>query len=144
MAGVHTSLSRANGAYSEEQVDRYQDYISLPPQYRRRTNPARNLEFLTALYIHQISAIPYENLGLHYSKDHCINLKPQILYDKFTRNGRGGYCMENGIFFNHILRSLGFRVYLAGARVRPRLNGVPHGDYMGWYETPLISTIPVE
>ena len=40
--------------------------------------------------------------------------------------------MENGIFFNHILRALGFEVYPAGARVRPRADGIPHGDYSGW------------
>jgi arylamine N-acetyltransferase len=48
------------------------------------------------------------------------------------KRGRGGYCMENSIFFNHVLRALGFRVYTAGVRVRPRVDGVPAGDYLGW------------
>ena len=48
-------------------------------------------------------------------------------------NGRGGYCMENCIFFNHVLRALGFQVYMAGARIRLRVDGVPTGDYIGWY-----------
>lgn len=40
--------------------------------------------------------------------------------------------MENGIFFNHVLRALGFRVYMAGVRVRLRVEGIPAGDYLGW------------
>lgn len=47
-------------------------------------------------------------------------------------NGRGGYCMENSIFFNHVLRGLGFRAYLAGARIRLREGGVPRGGFTGW------------
>lgn len=47
--------------------------------------------------------------------------------------GRGGYCMENCVFFNHILRACGFETYLTGARIRLRgLDGVPGGNYIGW------------
>ena len=122
-------------AYTEEQIDNYLSYISIPERYHRRANPARDVEFLTALHIHQISAVPYENLQLHYSKDHQVSLDPQHLYTKIVSNarGRGGYCMENSIFFNHVLRGLGFQVYTAGVRIRPRINGVPGGDYIGWY-----------
>lgn len=42
--------------------------------------------------------------------------------------------MENSIFYNHILRALGFNAYTAGVRIRPRVNGVPQGNYMGWYD----------
>lgn len=40
--------------------------------------------------------------------------------------GRGGYCMENNCFFGTVLRSIGFDVYSAGARVKS-----PSG-YGGW------------
>jgi hypothetical protein len=40
--------------------------------------------------------------------------------------------METSIFFNHVLRALGFTVYTAGVRIRPRVGGVPGGDYIGW------------
>lgn len=40
--------------------------------------------------------------------------------------------MENSIFFNHVLKGLGFQVYTAGVRIRPRIGGVPGGDYIGW------------
>jgi arylamine N-acetyltransferase len=121
-------------AYSEEQIDRYLEYISFPEPYRRKNNPKRDLELLTLLHVYQISAIPYENLTLHYSKDRQILLEPQVLYEKLLQNGRGGYCMENSIFFSHILRGMGFNAYTAGVRIRLRTEGVPEGDYIGWYE----------
>ena len=41
------------------------------------------------------------------------------LYEKLVerKRGRGGYCMENNYFFGTVLRSLGFGVYSAGAKV---------------------------
>lgn len=40
--------------------------------------------------------------------------------------------MENNIFFNHVLRALGFAVYLVGIKIRPRNGGVPGGNFTGW------------
>lgn len=119
-------------AYTEEQIDHYLEYISIPHRFHRKSEPNKDIEYLKSLHTHQLSKIPYENLSLHYSKDHKVSLDPQNLYDKLLNHGRGGYCMENSIFFNHILRGLGFQVYIAGARVRPRVNGIPEGDYSGW------------
>lgn len=119
-------------AYTGEQIDGYLDYISIPSHFHRKANPTRNVEYLNALHTHHLSTIPYENLSLHYSKEHSVTLDPQKLYNKLLNNGRGGYCMENSIFFNHILRGLGFQVYTAGARVRNRYGGIPQGDFMGW------------
>ncbi|KAK2028768.1 cysteine proteinase [Colletotrichum zoysiae] len=112
-----------------EDLDHYLEYISLPNRYRG--HPA-DLELLSNLQLYHICAIPYENLGLHYAKDVDISLDVQKIFRKCTSNGRGGYCMENTIFFNHVLRSLGFDVYVTGARARPRVNDVPQGDYTGW------------
>lgn len=41
--------------------------------------------------------------------------------------------MENSIFFNHVLRGIGFKVYTAGVKIRPRVGGIPSGNYTGWY-----------
>jgi arylamine N-acetyltransferase len=120
-------------AYTVSQIDRYLEYIQIPTRYHRASKPILDADFLEALHVHQLSAIPYENLVLHYSKDHSVSLDPTVLYEKVLKNGRGGYCLENSIFFNHVLRALGFTVYLAGARIRFRVDGVPRGDYSGWY-----------
>ncbi|KAL3419241.1 Arylamine N-acetyltransferase [Phlyctema vagabunda] len=50
--------------------------------------------------------------------------------------------MENSLFFNHVLRALGFRVYTAGVRIRMRENGVPKGDYIGFVHIVNIVTLP--
>ncbi|CAD6444976.1 1af300d4-301c-40f7-9d3c-26640c0373cd-CDS [Sclerotinia trifoliorum] len=133
-------------AYSPSQIDIYEEYISLPTQYRVKNNPALTLEYLTCLHMHQISSIPYENLLLHYSPDHSVSLDPQKLFTKIITNarGRGGYCLEGSTFFNHILRALGFQVYTAGVRIRRRSteDGVPRGDYTGWFHIVNIVTLP--
>ncbi|OKL60870.1 hypothetical protein UA08_03361 [Talaromyces atroroseus] len=124
------------------QLDRYLEYIGLPQQFRRPEKPELNAEFLTALHIHHIAAFPYENLSLHYTKSVDISLDVQHLYQKFLRNGRGGYCMETSVLFNHILRGLGFRAYLTGARIRPRKDGIPQGPYSGWCHVVNIIVLP--
>jgi arylamine N-acetyltransferase len=121
-------------AYSPSQIAQYEEYVELPHQFRLASKPSLDIAYLTALHIHQISSVPYENLILHYSTTHSISLDPQILFKKIVTDasGRGGYCMENSIFFNHVLRALGFQVYTAGVRIRPRQGGIPGGNYIGW------------
>ncbi|KAL1643963.1 hypothetical protein SLS58_004638 [Diplodia intermedia] len=126
---------------TSSQLAQYLTYIDLPPKFRATSSPDLSLEFLEALHAHHICAIPYENLGLHYARDPTISLDVQHLFRKFTNNGRGGYCMENSIFFNHVLRALGFRAFLTGARIRHRVDGVPQGEYSGWVHVVNIVTL---
>jgi arylamine N-acetyltransferase len=121
-------------AYSPEQISEYVRYIELPKKYHPENNPTKDLKYLTALHVHTISKIPYDNLSLHYSPTHTICIDPQVTFQKIVRGGRGrgGYCMENSILFNHVLRALGFQVYTAGVRIRLRKDGIPDGDYTGW------------
>jgi hypothetical protein len=132
---LRISKSSMEPAYSAAQLSSYEEFISLPQRFRLVNKPALTSEYLNSLHVHQISKVPYENLLLHYSKDHAVSLDPQVIFQKTlgNRRGRGGYCMENSIMFNHVLRGLGFKAYLSGARVRPRTNGIPSGDYSGWY-----------
>jgi arylamine N-acetyltransferase len=121
-------------AYTHSQIVAWEKHVSLPTRFHNSQKPTKNLDYLTALHVHQIAAVPYENLVLHYSIEHAVSLDPQTLYQKIVSDarGRGGYCMENSIFFNHVLRGLGLQVYTAGVRIRPRVGGVPGGDYIGW------------
>jgi hypothetical protein len=124
----------AASAYTAAQLEEYESHVGLPSRFHQSAKPALNVEYLTSLHVHQISSVPYENLTLHYSEEHVVSLDPQVLFRKIVtdKRGRGGYCMENSIFFNHVLRGLGFQVYTAGVRIRPRISGVPTGDYIGW------------
>lgn len=134
----------ARHTYTNLQLESYFERISLPPKYRGLShnigvNPPRDLEFLTALQKHQLAAVPFENLSIHYSVTHTIDLNPNSLYEKIVTRHRGGYCMENNCFFGTVLRSLGFRVYGAGARVNKGADG-SHDDigFLGWYRTQLM------
>ncbi|KAH7018301.1 uncharacterized protein B0I36DRAFT_368330 [Microdochium trichocladiopsis] len=127
-------------ALSPAQLEAYLTHIGLPastedPKKAAATSRKPNLPFLTQLLEHHICAVPYENLGMHYSRDKTISLDIQALYAKCMSNGRGGYCLENTLLFNHVLRGLGFHAWIVGARARPRVEGVPTGDYTGWLHT---------
>ncbi|TVY30810.1 Arylamine N-acetyltransferase,liver isozyme [Lachnellula hyalina] len=139
-----SSLSPSPSAYTRTQIQQYESHISLPHKYRQDSNPPINLAYLTALHVHQIAAMPYENLSLHYSASHTVSLDPQVLFRKTVgdKRGRGGYCMENSILFYHVLKALGFAVYMAGVRIRPRVGGVPGGEYTGWVHVVNIIALP--
>lgn len=132
-------------ALSPEQVDAYLERIRLPRKYHPSSSPVHDIAFLTALHVHHISSIPYENLSIHYSPSHSVTIDADVLYEKIigAKRGRGGYCMEDGILFHHLLRALGFNTYMAGARIRLRdANNVPSGDYIGWCHLAHIVTLP--
>ncbi|KAH8727488.1 arylamine N-acetyltransferase 2 [Phaeosphaeriaceae sp. PMI808] len=122
---------------SDEQVSTFLAYIGLPRSLQKERpsgDPRKDIHFLTQLHVHMISTIPYENLWLHYNPTHTNSIKPQDTYTSIISNGRGrgGYCFQVSIFFNHVLRSLGFLAYLASVRIRHRVDGIPQGDYSGW------------
>ncbi|EHK19402.1 uncharacterized protein TRIVIDRAFT_193352 [Trichoderma virens Gv29-8] len=126
-------------AYSNSQITAWLQHIRLPSSYKQYTyNPAafpKTEESLKALFRAQITTFPYENLSVHYSSTHLVDIQPDALYTKMMgpiSNGRGGYCMELSIFFHHMLRGLGFHVYMTGVRNRTRTNGVPQGETQGW------------
>src|SRR5688572_12271421 len=95
-------------AYDQGQLEQFFRYIGLPDELRKEPQPS--LRLLKALHIHSLSTFPYENLSLHYNASHEINLDPQHLFQKMVTDnrGRGGFCMEIAILYNHILRAIGF------------------------------------
>lgn len=119
----------------KEQVASFLSFIELPKDLQ---DASPSLALLRELHICTICAFPYENLSLHYNPSHSIDLDPQSLFTKVITNnrGRGGYCMEIALMYNHIPWALGFDVYTASVRTRPRIHGVPQGDYPGWYHPP--------
>ena len=114
--------------YTKEQVSRYLEYAGLDPTLQ---NEAPSVTQLTRLVAHQLAAVPFESLGLHYSPTRRLSLDVEDLYGKIVGHGRGGYCMENNAFFGAILRSLGYAVFAAGGRVSDATAGRPGGGFTG-------------
>ncbi|KAL2792940.1 hypothetical protein BJX66DRAFT_234110 [Aspergillus keveii] len=139
---MNPNLVVEESAYSTKQVTAWLEHIRLPTRYTKYIEtPAifpRTYESLKALMRCQISRFPYENLSVHYSPTHLVDIGPDVLYEKLMghegdgRRGRGGYCMELSIFFHHMLRGLGFQVYMTAVRNRGRKDGVPGGEYLGF------------
>ncbi len=126
-------------SYNKEQLQKYFDRISLPHQYRtqlasegQNATPEEQLSFLANLEKYHLAAIPFENLELHYSPTKTVSLEPQFLFHKIVLrgDGRGGRCMETNCLFGTVLRSLGFDVYSAGARVNQAAQ--PVAATKGW------------
>ncbi|EME40322.1 hypothetical protein DOTSEDRAFT_56541 [Dothistroma septosporum NZE10] len=129
-------MSTHPSVFTEDEVNAFLSYIGLSPtlhQQRYTGDVQKDIHFLTQLVIHTISTIPYENLSIHYSPTHTVTIVPRDSYAKIVLRacGRGGYCMENSLLFNHILCDLNFPVYTAPCRPRTRVNGIPQGDYHG-------------
>jgi len=85
-------------ALTPSQVDAYLHRIGLPQKYFPASNPPIDLAYITALHVHHITSIPYENLSIHYSSEHHVSLAPSVLYDKIVASGRG-----RGEFYSTIL-----------------------------------------
>ncbi|KAI1739468.1 hypothetical protein F4680DRAFT_421682 [Xylaria scruposa] len=130
-----------SSAYSREQIDQFLDYIQIPKKYH---NAPPSYELLKTLHTYMLAAVPYENLAIHYNPEHAVELNPEHLFQKIVlnRRGRGGYCMENAILYNHILVGLGFDSYTVGVRTRLRQGGIPSGDFPGWVH--IVSIVEIE
>ncbi len=133
-----------DSAYTPAQVAQYLARVGLPESFHPSARPVLDLAYLTRLFVRQITTFPYENLALHYSPQHAVDLDPQALFDKLVAapRGRGGYCMEVNLLFHHVLRALGFAAYTAGVKIRRREGGVPAGPYFGWVHLVNIVTLP--
>jgi arylamine N-acetyltransferase len=108
--------------YSRDEIESYYRRIKLPDALRLYTvseaSPKAALCYLRLLQKHHLTHVPFENLSLHYSTHRRNSLHHDDLFKKIVQDGaRGGYCMELNAAFGTLLRSLGYKMYAAGARV---------------------------
>ncbi|KAI1616781.1 N-hydroxyarylamine O-acetyltransferase [Exophiala viscosa] len=105
-----------------------------------KTDP---LAALSRLQLRQMAFNPWGNVALHYSWHRALPLDHQALFHKIVERKLGGYCMENNAFFSTILRSLGYQLYVTGARISYSLdgNGLDPGGFAGWQHEVIIVTI---
>ncbi|OQE46984.1 hypothetical protein PENCOP_c001G08959 [Penicillium coprophilum] len=139
-------------AYTPVQLRKYLSYITLPHQYAPYINSPESFpkteEALKDLFRCQITRFPYDNLTCHYSATQLAEIQPNKIYTKVMGSDdtapscRGGYCLEVSIFFHHVLRGLGFSVYMTGVRNRLRIDGIPQGEFKGWTHIVNIVRLP--
>jgi N-hydroxyarylamine O-acetyltransferase len=102
----------------EAQVDAYLERIGV-----ERPGTA-DLGVLRELQRAHLRTVPFENLSIHL--DERIVLDEKALFEKVVMRRRGGFCYELNGLFAALLRALGFRVSLLGARVfTGEVAGVP-------------------
>lgn len=89
--------------------ERYLKFIGFTSTPKADLNTLRELHKLHTLMF------PFENLTPFLHKEVILN--SEILIDKFTEQGRGGYCFEQNLLFSDVLKELGFKVKGLGARV---------------------------
>ena len=101
------------------------------------------LATLRKIQLWQLAAVPFGNVGLHYSVHHTVSLDTEVLFHKLVERRLGGYCMENNAFFATVLRSLGYKMYTTGARVSSAIDQQHKSpeDFGGWSHMLNIVTI---
>ncbi|MEO8574088.1 MAG: arylamine N-acetyltransferase [Pyrinomonadaceae bacterium] len=74
-----------------------------------------NIETLRRLQRAHLTAVPFENLDIHWKRP--IALDEEKFFEKIVSSRRGGFCYELNGLFNVLLRSIGFETRLISARV---------------------------
>ncbi len=74
-----------------------------------------NAAGLARLQRRHLATVPFENLAVHLPG--ALSLDPADLVEKVVHRRRGGFCFELNGLFGLLLRALGYRVDLVGARV---------------------------
>ncbi|KAK5193334.1 hypothetical protein LTR92_006703 [Exophiala xenobiotica] len=140
-----TSLSY-RPTYTRDQLALYVSCIAPDSSYTLANLEAEikadPLAALSRLQLRQMAFNPWGNVALHYSWHRALSLDSEALFHKIVERRLGGYCMENNAFFSTILRSLGYQLYVTGARISNALTegANPHG-FAGWQHEVIIVTI---
>ncbi|XP_039513364.1 zgc:103601 [Pimephales promelas] len=93
----------------------YLNRIGFTGQYDKAS-----LESLFAIHKLHVMNIPFENLSVHSGEKNTMDLN--IIYDKIVKSNRGGWCCENNLLFSWVLREMGYKFTILGARVFNSLN----------------------
>ena len=94
------------------------DSIDLQAYFRRigwEGELVPDMSTLQAIVTAHVAAIPFENLNPLLGLP--VNLDPAALERKLVHEGRGGYCFEQNLLLQAVLRQIGFEVSGLIARV---------------------------
>lgn len=74
-----------------------------------------NLDSLFTIHKLHVMNIPFENLSVHCGEKNTMDL--HTIYDKIVKSNRGGWCCENNLLFSWVLREMGYKFTILGAKV---------------------------
>ncbi|KDQ08050.1 hypothetical protein BOTBODRAFT_180196 [Botryobasidium botryosum FD-172 SS1] len=76
------------------------------------------LDTLTKVLRKHLVIFPFENLGMHYSESHIVDVSLPSLFQRMVVEEKGGsWCSGHNGFIMEMLRAIGFRAYVCGARL---------------------------
>jgi len=90
--------------------------LTLPDVQRALLQPSGQINVLKTLIPLYTSKVPWGSLAYHYSTTSINSLAPEDVFEKLVIRGLGGHCLEMVPLFASVLRSLGYDLYLSGAR----------------------------
>lgn len=117
--------------FSQEELETYLSHI----KYEGSREP--NMENLKKLILCNLSAIPFENIDLHYHPSHTHIIEQKSVFDKFTKRLRGGYCFQLNQLFSILLRTLGYDIFVIAGRIAENTEG----KFMGFTHRLTIVTL---
>jgi len=111
-------INKVPSYYSDEQLRSYLQRASYPGFQQQSPLPEPTLDTLKTVVLLHLLTYSFENVEMHYSKSHIMNVEPQALFKRFVEDAKGGsYCFgQNGILFG-MVRALGYPAYAAAGRV---------------------------
>ncbi|KAK7029520.1 hypothetical protein VNI00_014553 [Paramarasmius palmivorus] len=125
---------------SGDQVIQWLKRIGFPGTIEVDEFPAtlENLELLSRLHL---VAFPFENLDMHYSPQHTMDVSPDHVFRTLVlgKEHRGSYCYGKSGLFLEMIRGLGYRAYAGQGRVNGATTAssppeytplVPHGLFV--------------
>ncbi|KAJ8085972.1 hypothetical protein PM082_004791 [Marasmius tenuissimus] len=123
-------IKSAPSVYSTAQVPQWLQAIEYPDansssdavesQLREGKFPT-TLENLTLLNRLHLLAFPFENLDMHYSAKHDMDVTPEGSFQRMVVERKGSYCYgKNGLLLE-MLRGLGYRAYTGQGRPNENL-----------------------
>ena len=125
-------------ALGTDQLSAYLSRIGL------QTLPACNLEGLHQLQFAHVTSIPFENLDV--PGRNTPSLVMTELVNKLVNSKRGGYCFEQNLLFEAVLKSAGFTVCRLAARVLWHLDAsnLPNFSDAGLPRTHLVLLVSID
>ncbi|KAL0961268.1 hypothetical protein HGRIS_006231 [Hohenbuehelia grisea] len=122
-------IKKRPSCYSTSQVRRWLQAIGFPGNWTEddidNGRFPTTLENLERILLHQLVTFAYENIPMHYSSHHTMDISPDALFQRLVVERQGSWCFGlNGLLYQMLL-GLGYRAYAGGSRINLAPIAVP-------------------